>query len=412
MTTRIDALTPEQTAAMHTWADEWIKRGLDTSPADRNKVEEGIRACYRYAGLDEPKVVVWVDNPLTLSIAAPTAAYLIDRNGDSAGLTRPVDGAVDDAVYVAVHGAVAGAVRGAVVGAVGNAVYGAVGDAVHDTVSGAVYGAVGDAVSNAVHGAVDGAVYGAVYGAVDGAVHGAVHGAVANVRSRWRKRFGGSFWAYWNAYSSFFREQTDLQLPGDLWDRDRAYADAQSAGWWWPHREFVMVCDRPDLIVREQIGPRGWGSHQLHNDRGPAIRWRDGWALHFWHGTRVPAWVIEAPSVELIQAEKNSEIRRCAIEAYGWDRYLEHLGATPIDQADDPGNPGHTLRLYDVPNSRELYDGNDVRLLVMDNASRDRDGSRRTYAETVPATIATCVAAAAWQFDLPETTYRELVRAT
>ena len=344
MTTRIDALTPEQTAAMHTWADEWIKRGLDTSPADRNKVEEGIRACYRYAGLDEPKVVVWVDNPLTLSIAAPTAAYLIDRNGDSAGLTRPV--------------------------------------------------------------------YGAVYGAVDGAVHGAVHGAVANVRSRWRKRFGGSFWAYWNAYSSFFREQTDLQLPGDLWDRDRAYADAQSAGWWWPHREFVMVCDRPDLIVREQIGPRGWGSHQLHNDRGPAIRWRDGWALHFWHGTRVPAWVIEAPSVELIQAEKNSEIRRCAIEAYGWDRYLEHLGATPIDQADDPGNPGHTLRLYDVPNSRELYDGNDVRLLVMDNASRDRDGSRRTYAETVPATIATCVAAAAWQFDLPETTYRELVRAT
>ncbi|HPB46902.1 MAG TPA: hypothetical protein PLP95_13695, partial [Microthrixaceae bacterium] len=186
----------------------------------------------------------------------------------------------------------------------------------------------------------------------------------------------------------------------------------QSAGWWWPHREFVMVCETPDMIVREQVGPRGWGSHQLHNDRGPAIRWRDGWALHFWHGTRVPAWVIDGPTVEKINAETNSEIRRCAIEAYGWDLYLEHLGANPVDVADDPGNPGHTLRLYDVPNSRELYDGNDVRLLVMDNASRDRDGSRRTYAETVPATIATCVAAAAWQFDVPETTYRELVRAT
>ena len=48
----------------------------------------------------------------------------------------------------------------------------------------------------------------------------------------------------------------------------------------------------------------------------------------------------------------------------------------------------------------------------MNNASRDRDGSRRRFAETVPAHIDGAVAAAAWQFDVPTDEYRQLARAT
>jgi hypothetical protein len=53
-----------------------------------------------------------------------------------------------------------------------------------------------------------------------------------------------------------------------------------------------------------------------------------------------------------------------------------------------------------------------VRLLVMDNASRDRDGSRRRFAETVPAGISSAVAAAAWQFGVPAEEYARMTRAT
>jgi hypothetical protein len=53
-----------------------------------------------------------------------------------------------------------------------------------------------------------------------------------------------------------------------------------------------------------------------------------------------------------------------------------------------------------------------VRLLVMANASRDRDGARRTFAETVPAEITTATAAAAWQFGCDPNLYRSLERAT
>jgi hypothetical protein len=150
---------------------------------------------------------------------------------------------------------------------------------------------------------------------------------------------------------------------------------------------------------------------RLHNPDGPAWSWVTGEMVHAWHGTRVPAWVIDNPTGDQIAAEPNTEIRRCAIERYGWDRYLAHLGVTPVSIEDDPGNPGHQLALYDLPETAQLYD-EPVRLLVMENASRDRDGSRRTFAETVPVSCPDAVSAAAWQFDVDPDLYRALQRAT
>jgi hypothetical protein len=85
------------------------------------------------------------------------------------------------------------------------------------------------------------------------------------------------------------------------------------------------------------------------------------------------------------------------------------IGAAPVDEADDPGNPGHVLRLFDTPD--QIYN-EPTRLLVMSNASLDRDGTRRAYAETVPAEIGSAVAAAAWQFGVDADMYRQLERAT
>ena len=125
----------------------------------------------------------------------------------------------------------------------------------------------------------------------------------------------------------------------------------------------------------------------------------------------MPAWVIDNPTVQQIAAEKNTEIRRCAIESLGWPTYLQALNVQPISVEDDPGNPGHQLALYDVPDADRLFGGH-VRLLVMDNASRDRDGSRRTFGETVPGHLTSAVDAAAWQFAVEPAVYRQLERAT
>jgi hypothetical protein len=177
----------------------------------------------------------------------------------------------------------------------------------------------------------------------------------------------------------------------------------RSCGWFDARKGIVIVSDRPEK--------QSLVDGVLHSSDGPAIRMRDGYEVWAWRGTRVPDWVIRDATIERIQGEENTEIRRCAIERYGWDRYLDDVGATPVSTEPDPGNPGHTLKLYDLPDAAQVYPER-VRLVVMDNASRDRDGQRRRFAETVPADIQTAVGAQAWAFDVPEQTYRATARAT
>lgn len=348
MTRRITQLTPDQQAAMATHADMWIAHGLNTDPVDMDTFIEGARGCYEFAGIPWHGNVVRVASPIVGAFAAPIAAHLL-RSG---------------------------------------AVRGAVGVAVDDAVGGAVRGAVDDAVGDAVGGAVRDAVGGG-----------------------WHRYIAADWWRGWQAYLTFFRDHCALQLDGDLWDRSRALDKTlTSAGIWWPYRQFVIVSDRPCEIHLEQIGPRGWESHRLHNPSGPALAWPDGWAIYAWHGQRVPAWVVEDPTPARIFAEQNAEVRRCAIESLGWPEFIAAAKLTMVGSPTaDPGNPGQTLQLYDVPAA--IYD-EPVRVLICENASLDRDGRRRQFGLTVPAEIADPVAAAAWTFNVAASDYAELSRAT
>jgi hypothetical protein len=350
MPRRITDLTDEQRAAIPDHVATWVAYGQTTERPDWAAIDAAIQECYQHAGIPWHGNIVRVPSPFVGALAAPIADLMIRRT--------------------------------------------AVGDAVRGAVHGAVDVAVGDAVGDAVRGAVG-----------DREI-------IEAVRDGWWRYCGGQWWANWQAWTAYFRDVCGLELDGDLWDRDRAYATAQSAGWWWPYRHFVVISDRPTELHLEQIRETGWGSHQLHRADGPAITWSDGTGLWFWHGLRVPRELIEEPAeswtVERILRLDNTEIRRAAIERIGWDRLEAQLGE-PVATAPDPANAPHELRLYDVPH--ELFEER-VRLVTMTNASPDKDGTVRRYGETVPADIEDPVAASAWGWDLPVDTYRALERAT
>ncbi len=73
----IKSLTDSEKAQMRPWAERWIEASLSTEPADRARVERGIRASYRFAGLAAPKAIVWVDSPAIMVVAGPVAAMTI-----------------------------------------------------------------------------------------------------------------------------------------------------------------------------------------------------------------------------------------------------------------------------------------------------------------------------------------------
>lgn len=190
----------------------------------------------------------------------------------------------------------------------------------------------------------------------------------------------------------------------ELWARI-----ARSCGWWWPREDVCVIAERPTATRTEPVPGATYGEVRLHDAAAPAVAFPDGWAVHSWHGTRVPSWVIDSPTVELIAAERNVEVRRCAIERIGWAAFIDQAGLALVGQAGDPGNPGHELRLYDLPYQQW---GRRTRLLLAVNGSVERDGTRRRYGLRVPPWFDDPIDAAAWSYGLTGPQYAQLRRRT
>lgn len=183
---------------------------------------------------------------------------------------------------------------------------------------------------------------------------------------------------------------------------------ARSCGWWWPYERVCVVAERPAVIHAEQPGGER-GQLQLHCPDGPAMLFRDGWAVHAWHGRLVPATLVEEGwGIPAILAERNAEIRRCAIEKLGWDEVEQHL--IPVASAPDPGNPGQVLTLCDLPMAFQDTFRGAVRLLLCSNGTPEADGTRRRFGLTVPAHHTDPVAAAAETYGWSREEYASLAR--
>ena len=357
---RIPELTDAHRESFPAFIDEWTAVGRSCDPMDRKAAGEGVTKAYAAAGLAAPQVFF---------AASPVGGAIMRQ----IILDRLVRAGVGEGVWAGVRDGVRAGVR----------------EGVREGVWDGVRAGVGDGVGAGVW---------------DGVRAGVWDGVRDDVGDGWQREcWWGQHDAGWLSFYNWFAQNGLADICAPL---EGLTLLARSAGWCWFHQGFTVISDRPELLHDETVtGHR----RALHCADGPAVTYRDGWSVWAWHGTNVPQWVIENPTIDKIQAETNTEVRRCAIESYGWAEYLAAIGATPVDEADDPGNPGHRLRLYDTP--EQVYD-TPTRLLVMDNASLDRDGTRRMYAETVPADIGDAVSAAAWQFDIAPDTYRRLERAT
>jgi hypothetical protein len=177
---------------------------------------------------------------------------------------------------------------------------------------------------------------------------------------------------------------------------------AKSAGWWWPFADAVILTERPTTLHRD-------GQTRLHSENGPALAYPDGFAIWSWHGVRVPQHLIETGwDLKQIFDEPNAEIRRCAIEKIGWDRFIQDSGLKKVASCPDPGNAPHYLALYDLPDGLDdLYDA-EARILLCVNGTEERDGTRHRFGLPVPAHHTDPVEAAAELYGWPVEAYRQL----
>ncbi len=197
---------------------------------------------------------------------------------------------------------------------------------------------------------------------------------------------------YWLAFCRWPEDELGVQY--EPWASRALAAEisiATSSGWWWPMRGVCVLTERPTVLRRDAEG-------RLHSEDGPAIAYPDTWAIHAWHGLRVPPDLIAGWPLERIMAEPNTELRRAAVEVIGWDRFVVAASLSLVATAADPGNPGQQLALYELPDRLQVYGRTRVRLLLCTNGSPERDGTRRRFGLTVPAEIDDALSAAAWTY--------------
>lgn len=221
-------------------------------------------------------------------------------------------------------------------------------------------------------------------------------------------------WAGWAGYLSAARDILGLRLPQhrafDSWEQAAIHGGFRTM-----LPEFCMVCDFPEVLtVDDQNRP--------HNATGPSHRWRDGWALHYWHGVRVPEYVIERPheiTTSLIDREQNAEVRRVMVEQYGQGRYILESGAVELHRdatgilyrKDVPGD--ESIVMVRLLNSTPEPDGVMTRedaIATFGAAARvaieSPEGSRfKEYMLRVPPGMRTAHEAVAWTFGLTAETY-------
>ena len=361
MPSRIDALTSEQTTRFGEWRRKWIGIGLSTEPADFEAASAAALACYDLIGRKRPTVILRMGSPFGACIGGPLAIAVLKG--------------------LALRGQVEQQVRQQV------------GQQVEQQVWQQVRQQVGQQVEQQVEQQVWQQVEQQVWQQVRQQVRQQVGDAV------WNNSSSYGLWAGWMSWVSFFRDV--CRWEDDALSRFALAEALANTGWQWWHSDVLALSDRPRFIKRNAAG-------RLHSDEGPAIEYRDGWSIYAWHGYRLPdthyhlITARDKITPAMIEAEPNAELRRIALEIFGFDRFFEARGGKVIDKDEVFGRPRRLLELK--------LKGEKIRVMDVYNGSLEPDGTRRRFMLGAVAGVNTVHEAVAASYGLNPGAYREAVR--
>ncbi|MER6188863.1 DUF6745 domain-containing protein [Streptomyces cyaneofuscatus] len=323
--------------------NSWRDVAAATGAADRSAAEEGVRRAYRTAGLAEPERIVWAESPRA---AVEAVEKLADAGRSVREEVRTRPWAEERRRMYDELGPAGWSALWSATGAQLWETTAALAERIRSGVVADLAGKPED------EGAVRLVLLDAVLGQHDAA---------------WLAAFDGRG------------------------DRLRGLAEvARNAGWWWPYERAVVISERPEVLHRDEAG-------RLDHGAGPALAYRDGFALYAWRGMPVPAdFLAELASLtpQRIREEENAELRRVMLEYYGYDRYLTESGAEPVHR-DETGI------LW-----RIALDGDeDVVMVEVVNSTPEPDGTHRTYWLRVPPATRTAKDGVAWTFGMDGAAY-------
>jgi hypothetical protein len=199
---------------------------------------------------------------------------------------------------------------------------------------------------------------------------------------------------------TFFRDVCGWTNPA-LEKFEVTEALIKDCGWTWWHENILAISDRPSVLHRDE-------NNRLHCETGPAIAYRDGWSLYYWHGVSVPAeWIENRATLDpaVVLKSENVEQRAAGAAIIGWPKMVSKLKRKVIDG--DPDTDMGALIELTLPGLREP--GRFLQAKCPRNGIIVEGVPRISDIDNLP--INTVIAAQAWRVGDPQSEYEHpLVR--
>jgi len=400
---KITKLTAAQEARLVEFREEWRQIGLCCDPADFDAGDEVIRGFYKRLGKDAP-IILHFSSPAMCELAVNFVFAALKDGGDSqlrsqldsqlgsqlrsqlyiqlysqldsqlgSQLYRQLDRQLGSQLYIQLY----------------SQLYSQLDSQLYRQLYIQLYSQLDSQLGSQLYSQLDSQLYiqlrSQLRSQLGSQLYSQLDSQLGSLKSYFlTNRWGSQHWCSWEAFYLFGHEigvQYKAENIALLLEWARL---SKSVGWWAPWDGICFVSDRPRRVQFD-------AENRLHCETGKAVEYSDSWGVSAWHGTRVPdEWITDRASLtaKIALTQENLELRRAAIEIVGWHNVLRELGATVVDEDE---NPEHgtlvEVQLPDLPRrSRFIH---------------VQCGTGREFAIGVPNECQTVFEAQAWMAGMP-----------
>ena len=354
----IDRLTPDQERDLPLFLKAARADGLRLQWATETEMRDAVAALYVSRGLAAPRVLVF-DDPVQCLMAR---SLLRDQLGDQ--------------LRDQLRGQLRGQLGGQLGDQLGDQLWDQLGDQLWDQLRGQLWDQLGGQFRGQLGDQLRGQLGDQLWDQLGGQLGDQLY------QELW---FAGGSELYWIALYAY-AERIGVRYPQDQSAALAAWGRyARTCGPLYPYDGWAFVSRRPDLLAFDDQG-------RLHAENGPAMRFPSGYAMHAWHGVRVPAaWIEDRASLtpQAALTWENIEQRRAACGILGWASILRALSARVVDEHHDPAVG--TLVEVDLPGDEDAPS-------VLARFLSVHCGTGREFALGVPSDVDSATAAQAWLF--------------
>jgi hypothetical protein len=317
----ITKLTPEQEREMVSVRERWMSIGLSCDPVDQDRTLKAISAMYVAIGKPAPTVLVF-SSPMMCMLA-----YAVLRNLPQ--VKGQLSGQLSGQLYSQLRGQLRDQLRDQLSGQL------------YDQLSGQLYGQLSGQLSGQLYGQLSGQLRGQLRDQLSGQLYDQLRDQLSGqLYDQLRGQLSGQEWCHfagnqWCAFEVFYSFARQIGVQYSEWQNktlDMWLEHSEACHWWWPYNGMVLASDRPREIHLNSSG-------QLHKDEGMAVRYSDGWGVHFLNGVSIPSGLVMARAEELdpktILTQNNVEVRRELLRKVGIERFLNVAPHRVLDTRND-----------------------------------------------------------------------------